>query len=143
MVSSAKDAVLVPLTALRTLPAAAERPRAQGAGPAEGSAAAPGGATERAPGAARSGGTRRASGADARSQFAHGRALVSVVGADGMITEREVKVGVMNRVSAQIVSGLESGEKVVIGIRVPAAAAPAQSGSALVPTATRTGGGHP
>jgi len=53
-----------------------------------------------------------------------------------------VKVGVMNRVSAQIVSGLEPGEKVVIGSKAPAAAAQANTGSALVPTAVR-GGGRP
>ena len=142
--SSARDAVLVPLTALRPVPVE-ERPRAPKA-PAttatDGNTVAPVGATERAPGAARSGGARRASGADARNQFANGRALVSVVGADGKIAEREVKVGVMNRVSAQIISGLEPGEKVVIGTKAPAAAAPAQTGSALVPTATR-GGGRP
>ena len=40
---------------------------------------------------------------------------MSVVGADGKLAEREVKVGVMNRVSAQIVSGLAPGETVVIG----------------------------
>jgi len=110
--SSAKDAVLVPLTALR--PVAAEgRPR----GP-------------------------RASGTDPRNQFAKGRALVSVVDADGEVADREVKVGVMNRVSAQIVSGLEPGETVVIGIRAPAAAAKAQTGSSLVPSAVK-GGGRP
>jgi macrolide-specific efflux system membrane fusion protein len=68
---------------------------------------------------------------------------VSVVGADGKATEREVKVGVMNRVSAQILSGLEPGEKVVIGTRVPASVAPAQTSSSLVPAAAKAGGGRP
>ena len=69
---------------------------------------------------------------------------MSVVGADGKVADREVKVGVMNRVSAQIVSGLEPGEKVVIGTRAPAAPTPAraQTGSALVPNAAK-GGGRP
>jgi len=108
--SSAKDAVLVPLTALR--PVAAEgRPR----GP-------------------------RASGADPRNQFANGRGLVSVVDAAGKVADREVKVGVMNRVSAQIIAGLEPGEKVVIGTRTPATAARAQTGSSLVPSAAKAGG---
>ena len=124
--SSAKDAVLVPLTALR--PVAAEgrprAPRVSGAGAAEGKGAA------------------RSAGADPRNQFANGRALVSVVDADGKVADREVKVGVMNRVSAQIVSGLEPGEKVVIGTKAPAAAAPAQTGSALAPNAAK-GGGRP
>jgi len=53
-----------------------------------------------------------------------------------------VKVGVTNRVSAQIVSGLEPGEKVVIGTKAPAAAAEVKASSALVPTAAR-GGGRP
>ena len=133
IISSAKDAVLVPLTALRpvvaeSLPGA---PRVSSAGAAQ------------VPGAARSSGAPRASGADPRNQFANGRALVSVVGADGKAAEREVKVGVMNRVSAQIVSGLEPGEKVVIGTRAPAAAAPAQTSSSLVPSTARAGGGRP
>jgi macrolide-specific efflux system membrane fusion protein len=165
--ASARNAVLVPLTALRPV-AAEERPRApkaSGAEAAESKAAAPGGATERvpgtapeggaqsapgaartggaesSPGGARTGGARRASGADARNQFANGRALVSVVAADGKIAEREVKVGVMNRVSAQIVAGLEPGEKVVIGTKAPAAAARAQTGGSLVPSAAPGGGG--
>jgi macrolide-specific efflux system membrane fusion protein len=131
--SSAKDAVLVPLTALR--PVAAESPpsgpRVSAAGAAEGQ------------GAARSGGAARASGADPRSQFANGRALVSVVDAAGKVADREVKVGVMNRVSAQIVAGLEPGEKVVIGTRTPVPAAPTQTGSSLVPSAAKAGGGRP
>jgi macrolide-specific efflux system membrane fusion protein len=126
--SSAKDAVLVPLAALR--PVAAEgKPRAP---------RAPGAAT--GAGAARKGGGERASGMDARSQYGGGRALVSVAGADGEVADREVKVGVMNRVSAQILSGLEPGEKVVIGSKAPAAAAPAQTGSALTPSAQKKGG---
>ena len=115
--SSAKDAVLVPLAALRPVASKgrARAPRAAG---------------------------ERASGADPRTQFAKGAALVSVVGADGEVADREVKVGVMNRVSAQIVSGLEPGEKVVIGTRAPATVARAQAGSALVPNAAK-GGGRP
>jgi macrolide-specific efflux system membrane fusion protein len=112
--ASAKDAVLVPLAALRPVASQASAGRA-----------------------------RRPAGMDPRSQFTDGVALLSVVGANGKVEDREVKVGVMNRVSAQIVSGLEPGEKVVIGSRTPAkaAAAPAQTGSALVPSASR-GGGH-
>ena len=124
IVSSAKDAVLVPLTALR--PVAAEgrprAPRVSGTGATEGK------------GAVRSAGT------DPRNQFANGRALVSVVKTDGKIADREVKVGVMNRVSAQIISGLEPGETVVIGTKTPAAATPTQTGSALAPNTARSGG---
>lgn len=117
--ASARDAVLVPLAALR--PAAREggdkgRRGARGKG-------------------------ERVSGADPRAQFARGSATVSVMGADGKTEDRAVKVGVMNRVSAEILSGLEPGEKVVIGEK-PAARAPAGAGSALVPSAPR-GGGRP
>ena len=124
VVSSAKDAVLVPIAALRAVVREGGGKRKSGAG-------------ERKAGAG-----ERKGGIDPRSQFARGTAMLSVVDADGKVTEREVKVGVMNRVSAQILSGLEPGEKVVIGTRAPAAAVKTQSGSALVPTAPK-GGGRP
>ncbi len=116
--ASAKDAVLVPLAALRPV------------------------APEARPGVARTG-SDRASGIDPRSQFANGIAMVAVVGADGKAVDREVKVGVMNRVSAQILSGLEPGEKVVIGTKAAVAAAQPQTGGGLVPTNAPKGGGRP
>ena len=131
VVSSAKDAVLVPIAALR---AVAREGGGKRAGRAEGESKAGEGERKSRDG-------ERKSGIDARSQFARGTAMVSVVDAGGKVTEREVKVGVMNRVSAQILSGLEPGEKVVIGTRAPAAAK-AQTGSALVPSAPK-GGGRP
>jgi len=100
--SSAKDAALVPLPALHQ---AAVKGRTRGG--------------------------RGVTSTDPRSQFAGGRALVSVIGSDGKAAEREVKVGVMNRVSAQITAGLEPGEKVVVGVKTPAASVQAQSGGAL------------
>jgi macrolide-specific efflux system membrane fusion protein len=112
--ASAKDAVLVPLAALRVVPGEGTGKRS-----------------------ARKGG-ERVSGTDPRSQFARGAAMLSVVGADGKAADRQVKVGVMNRVSAEILAGLEPGEKVVIGTKAPAGAARAPAASALVPTA---GGG--
>jgi macrolide-specific efflux system membrane fusion protein len=126
VVSSAKDAVLVPLTALRPVEGQTSAARVSGAGAANGKGAV------------------RSAGADPRNQFANGRALVSVVGVDGQVADREVKVGVMNRVSAQIISGLEPGEKVVVGTKAPAAAAtaPVQAGSALAPNSAK-GGGRP
>lgn len=121
VIASAQDAVLVPLPALHPVAMPSEG-RKRGSG----------------------GGRGGASGSDPRSQFANGRAMVSVVAADGKVTEREVKVGVMNRVSAQIISGLEPGENVVIGSKATATAtrAPAANAasSALVPSAGRTGG---
>ncbi len=85
---------------------------------------------------------RGATGADPRSQFASGRAFVSVIGSDGKAAEREVKVGVMNRVSAQITAGLEPGDKVVVGTKAPAAPARTQTGGSLVPS-TATPGQRP
>jgi macrolide-specific efflux system membrane fusion protein len=49
------------------------------------------------------------------------RSTVRVLTADGTIEERAVTVGVMNRVSAEIKSGLEAGEQVVTGTRQPSA----------------------
>jgi macrolide-specific efflux system membrane fusion protein len=111
--SSATDAVLVPLPALR--PVVVEGKQR---------------------------GNRGATSGDPRNQFANGRALVSVVDTDGKVADREVKVGVMNRVSAQIISGLEPGEKVVIGSKTSTPVARAQTSSSLTPNAARSGG-HP
>ena len=44
------------------------------------------------------------------------QAKVRVVNADGSITEREVTVGVMSRVTAEVIAGLAEGEQVVAGI---------------------------
>ena len=68
--------------------------------------------------------------------------MVSVLDANGTVTEREVRIGVMNRISVQIVSGLEPGEKVVIGSKstVASATTPAPASSSLVPSASRGGG---
>jgi len=111
VISSAKDAVQVPLPALHAAAAKGQKRAARGA-----------------------------NGTDPRSQFASGRALVSVIGSDGKAVEREVKVGVMNRVSAQITAGLEPGEKIVVGTK-PAAtrAAPAQTSGSLTPSAATQG----
>jgi macrolide-specific efflux system membrane fusion protein len=139
VVSSARNAVLVPIAALR--PAAGEG-RARGPRNGEAGGAGKGGAAREGKGGGREGkgGGARNSGADPRSQYANAGALVSVVAADGGVADREVKVGVMNRVSAQITEGLEPGEKVVIGART-AAAAKAPASSALAPKAPKGGGG--
>lgn len=92
--------------------------------------------------AAAKGRARGATGADPRSQFASGRAFVSVIGSDGKAAEREVKVGVMNRVSAQIMAGLEPGDKVVVGTKAPASPARTQTSGSLVPN-TPTPGQRP
>ena len=60
---------------------------------------------------------------DPRTSLANGPAVVRVVKADGTIENRDVRVGLASRVSAQIVSGLDPGERIVVGQR--AASAPA------------------
>ncbi|GAB4293638.1 MAG: macrolide transporter subunit MacA [Thiohalomonadaceae bacterium] len=75
VVAEAKDALLVPMSALSMQPV---RPAGNGEG---------------------------------RSR--QRRATVQVVAADGSIAPREVEVGVSNRIQAQILSGLQEGERVV------------------------------
>jgi len=101
--AQAKNAVLVPVSALR--PATAPVVRR----------------------AARS--TDTAAAVDPRTSLANGPAVVRVAASDGSIAPREVRVGVVSRVSAQIVSGLEPGERVVAGQRAATPAKPAAGGS--------------
>jgi membrane fusion protein, macrolide-specific efflux system len=121
VVASARDAIYVPLTALH--PAGVDGPK----GPKGRSGAKRGGA----PGI---GGTGAM---DVRSQFKNGRAMVRAVDENGKITEREVQVGVMTRVSAQILSGLAPGEKVVVAGKAPSRPPSAQSAG---PMQTSPGG---
>lgn len=55
-------------------------------------------------------------------------ATVQVLGEDGNVTRRAVTVGIVNRVAAEIVEGLEPGERVIVGTRrgerAPAPSAP-------------------
>ena len=163
--AQAKDAVLVPITALRPVSGSGERRRGKGADsqsasskdaasseagakgtradePGAGSTAAnAAGARGTAAGetGARSAGTRGTGsarggdGLDPRTRFASGRAVVRVVKQDGTIEDREVRVGVMSRVSAQIVSGLEAGEQVVTGSATPKPAVASKSGNNNAP----------
>lgn len=50
------------------------------------------------------------------------RATVKVLKADNTLEERQIEIGVSNRVQAQVLSGLEEGEKVVSGLAAAAAA---------------------
>src|SRR5882672_1219507 len=120
VLDAAHDVITVPVSALRYT----DRPAARGTAP-QGPAAAPGGG--RADGAARGGrgggrGGRReqaqtdeaaaAGPAQARTR----PATLTVVHEDGMQETRAVVVGVTDRVSAEIVSGLSEGEMVVAGM---------------------------
>ena len=140
VVAQAKDAVIVPVSALRPVGAGTgERKRGEGAqksAAAKGTEApvAEGKGAETKGGEAKSGkggGRARSAegGADPRTRFAGGRAMVRVMKPDGTIEQREVRVGVISRVSAQIVSGLEAGEVVVTGQAQPASAAKAKAKS--------------
>lgn len=102
VLAAAKDALLVPVAALEPVPAEGERRRAKGGGAAKAAGA----------------------GADPRARFSGRKALVRVLEADGRLAERIVEVGTMNRVSAEIVSGLAPGERVVAGLQTGARAAP-------------------
>jgi membrane fusion protein, macrolide-specific efflux system len=104
--AQAKGAVLVPVSALR--PATAPAGSRRGAGT-----------------------TGAAAAVDPRSSLANGPAVVRVVAPDGSVASRDVRVGMVSRISAQIVSGLEPGERVVVGQRevAPAAAAKPATGS--------------
>jgi len=95
VLAAAKDALLVPVSALQPLPAAGERRRAAAGGAAKAARTPP----------------------DPRTRFAGKPALVRVVGQGGRLEERKVEVGAMNRVAAAIVAGLEPGEEVVTGPR--------------------------
>lgn len=122
VIAQAKDAVLVPVSALRPVGSGnGERRRAQSAGAKEA------GAQSGSKGGSRA--RSAESGVDPRTRFAGGRAIVRVMKADGTIEPREVRVGVMSRVSAQIVSGIAAGEQVVTGEAQPPAAAKAQARS--------------
>lgn len=56
--------------------------------------------------------------------------LVQVVGADGVPAERRVRIGVTNRISAEVLDGLQPGDRVVVG----------QRGAAEKPSGQRSGG---
>ena len=123
--AQAKGAVLVPLSALRPAASGSERRRAGSAGPQPS-------ASKALPGKSASNGARDST-IDPRVRFADGRATVRVVKQDGTVEERDVRVGVMSRVSAQILSGLEPGEQVVTGVAAPKSAAPKSANSNNAP----------
>ena len=100
--AEAKGAVLVPVSALRPAEAAAGQGRR---GNRADSAATPG---------------------DARTRLANAAATVRVVTTDGAIEPRDVRVGLVSRVSAQILSGLDAGERIVVGERTAASASTAK-----------------
>lgn len=89
VVASVKDAVIVPVGALRPVDM-------EDSGASDKDSKADGDAY-----------------ADPRALFANKRALVEVFNGEGEVKPREVRVGVVTRVAAQIVDGLEPGEEIV------------------------------
>ncbi|MBI4182789.1 MAG: efflux RND transporter periplasmic adaptor subunit [Proteobacteria bacterium] len=110
VVAGAKDVLTVPIAALHPAGGLARgRDASTGGGARREAGARPGGAQE--PG-------------DARRPR---RYAVTVLMPDGTTVEREVRVGIMNRVAAEVLSGLEPGERVVVGSG--RAGGPSQPGS--------------
>jgi macrolide-specific efflux system membrane fusion protein len=124
--SQAKDAVQVPLTALRPFTTGSTE-RRQTNPDAKGSNTA----RPTQPGSAGRSGDNAG---DPRTRFTNGRAIVRVIKPDRTVEDREVRVGVMTRVSAQIISGVEPGEQIVSGSASPKpAAAAAKAGNNNAP----------
>ena len=137
VIAQAKDVITVPLSALR--PAAGPDGmkgvrRGQGATDTKGTAGASTASANDKAGSPRgnaSSARNDGAGVDPRARFRAGQARVRVVKPDGTVEVRDVKVGVMNRVAAEIVAGLDAGEQVVTGQRTaqtearPAPASPA------------------
>jgi macrolide-specific efflux system membrane fusion protein len=133
---AAHDAVLVPVAALQY---GTRGQRAAGAA-GDGAGAAPGArAGRQGGGAGRRGGGRRAAGGD--NAVRQRPATVTVVKDDGTHEIRNVVVGVSDRVNAEIVSGLQEGEKVVAGTNQAAPGA-RQGGRALGQQGGRFGPGR-
>ena len=126
-VAQAKDALVVPMSAITF-----QRPQARAAGQGASAPASPASgadgearraAREQARGEGREGRAEgrprgpRPGGAEQRTPGQPRPATVKVAVEGGGIVEREVTVGVSNRVQAQILSGLEEGERVVAGTK--------------------------
>lgn len=124
--SEAKNVLVVPMSAVNFAPPRGERP--QGGAPGKNRAAdAPqsgvSSAANEAPKAERKLRDPGAAPADPQAGQAAGRpAMVKVMNADGSIEERRVLVGVTSRVQAQILDGLQEGEKVISGSSKPSPA---------------------
>lgn len=136
VVARADDALTVPVAALSGLspPQAAGgsgvRAHSGDGPPANGVALA---TTETGTGPERTG----SSGLEAGSHGDHAgarRARVSVLRTDGRVEERSVLIGVSSRIAAQVLSGLDEGDRVLIGRR-PAVAGQAATGAGTRPAA--------
>ena len=119
---AAHNAVLVPMAALQTGTGAARNGGRRGGGGGGG-------------GGGRRGGGRRGgnavAGADENGPQQQRQASLTVIKEDGTQEVRNVVVGVSDRINAEIVSGLEEGDKVVAGSNQNAPGARGRGGRAL------------
>ena len=102
--AAAENALLIPMAAL--VPPQAARPRAGGDGRPRPEPTV----------------NRNEAAAQATNPQAVNRRSVQVLRDDGSVEQRSVRIGVTNRVSAQVLEGLEPGERVIVGGRRPAQA---------------------
>ncbi len=142
--AAAHDAVTVPVAALRFTGGGTG---ARGGGGARGQGAAGQGAGNQAARAGRNGGDagrnggvagrggRGAADTDTNAGLAPRAATVTVVKDDGTQETRNVMVGVSDRVTAQILSGLNEGERVVAGVQTANARPARPPGGAPRPAA--------
>ena len=117
VIARADNALAVPVAALKPVSGGAgkggRRKAEGGSANAEKAAASTTTVVSEAQAAERPRGERRARAEDGRPRE---RAyLVQVVNSEGKLEERRITVGVMNRINAQVLSGLSEGEMVVIG----------------------------
>ena len=82
--------------------------------------------------------------ADAFTRAARGprQAKVKVMTEDGTVEEREITIGISNRVHAEVLSGLKEGDRVIAGVREPdsARSSTAQQGAGVGQRAGGPGG---
>ena len=130
--ASAQNVVIVPVAALR------ERRTGNATNPDTAIASQTPGAESPAPQQHR----RKPGGPRAKLPEGAKRYWVSVVAADGTIERRRVVVGVSNRVSAEVLSGLAPGETVIVGSKSPAAANGTSTGRQATQRISGFGGLH-
>jgi len=126
IVAEAQGVLMAPMSAValvRSPPAKREAaPAAEPAPAADSTKVVPEGEAQRTSTAAGERPRRMREGRPAGGKPAPGaarRATVRVMAKDGSIQEREVTIGVTNRVHAEVRSGLEEGEQVIAGVRQP------------------------
>ncbi len=116
IVSQARDALLIPMAALTQ-----GTPRAPQSGPSAtppaGTAGASGAGNGASRGMGQGAGQGRNGGATAANRPPR-QGTVKVADGRGGVEERQVELGVSNRVQAQVLSGLAEGERVVSGLTV-------------------------